>query len=338
MIDGSASLSVLLSQPYNPGPTAQLYSSLAAVLAGFAFAGLVMFLSSTSTRGDASSLIPPGPIVTTLFCAMSSLTICAFLYGRAAGESEPSGRNFLMLSLYGMVLAPAVLSLFYALNLIMASREATKNAAIDTRWVVAAVGPAVVMSLLADLLANGWAYGCDRGCTVWSSPRLWGFVLAAFFLVFGLMTSLLARSLPDASKPEPGAAVPDPGLVESIVCGILGFGPIKACAAFFRRRRSSPAFITLILTASVAMFSLWARGTPDGFGTRTWTHAVLGLAALVMAVFAFAAASVLDKPIFLRAEILKQLRENTRQPTPEPPGRPARGPDDAEVATEQTGG
>ncbi|ADD41724.1 hypothetical protein [Stackebrandtia nassauensis] len=286
----------ILAQPLNPGPSAELYSSLAAVLAGFAFTGLMLFLNYQFT-GDAEhkyQRIKPATVVMTLFSAMSSLTICAFLYGRAAGETVATGRTFLMLALYGVVLSPAVLSLFYALNLVMVSRPATARTAVDTRWVVAAVGPAVVMSLLADLLATAWDHGCEGDCAAWLSPRLWGFLVSVSFLVFGLMTSLLAaRNLARRSRLRP---------LKILVWRFLNLRPVAASAKFFRRKKSAPAYITLLLTFAVSIFSLWARGIPDGFNPRYWTHALLGFAALVMGVFAFAAGSVLDEPVLKTPE------------------------------------
>ncbi|MGH8792392.1 MAG: hypothetical protein ACRDXX_07085 [Stackebrandtia sp.] len=284
---------------FNPGPSAEMYGSLAAVLAGFAFAGLVLYLERQrkwSTRDDQATPEPaetgqrrpyahikPAAIATTLFYAMSALTICAFLYGRLAGESKASGRTFLVLALYGVVLALAVLSLFYALNLVMVTHEGTRNTALATRWVVAAVGPAVVVGLLADLLANAWAYGCRDACSGWMSPRLWGFVLAMAFLTFGLLTtSQTARRLRPFSRP---------------VRWLLAQPRIQAAADVFRDRPHYPAFITLFLASAIGVISLWARGISDGVDPRYWTHAVLVFAALAMATFAFAAGSVLDEPI-----------------------------------------
>lgn len=297
MIDGSPSLPMLLAQPTNPGPTAELYSSLAAVLAGFAFTGLMLFLGTQFKLDGGDKRVLPGNIVATLFCAMSSLTICSFLYGRTAGEAVTTGRTYLTLALYGVVLAPAVLSLFYALNLVMVSHTATARTAVDTRWVVTAVGPAVVMSLLADLLANAWSHGCEGECSAWASPRLWGFVLAGCFLVFGLMTSLLtAANLTGRDRLKP---------LKKVVWSFYRLKPTEAAAKYFQRHKSAPAYITLILTSVVAIFSLWARGLPDGFSPRVWTHVLLGFAALVMGVFAFAAGSVLDE------DALRHLKDRT---------------------------
>ena len=132
-----------------------MYGSLAAVLAGFAFTALVLYLGRQIPRTGAHGPeqasgkyrhINPASIVKTLFYAMCTLTICAFLYARLAGESVASGRVLLSMSLSGMVLAPAVLSLFYALNLEMVTHGVTRSSAEGTRWVVAAAGPAVVIS------------------------------------------------------------------------------------------------------------------------------------------------------------------------------------------------
>lgn len=286
-------LTSLAAEPFNAGPSAQMYGSLAAVLAGFAFAGLLLYLERQRPTGpngmtplkpvqdNGYTHIRPRDVVTTLFFAMSALTISAFLYGRLTGVSDASGRTFLILGLYGAVLAPAVLCLFYALNLAMLTHQATRETAERTRWVVVAVGPAVVMALLADILAYAWGHGCQGGCSSWTSPRLWGFVLSAGFVIFGLfLTSLTVRRFRPLRIP---------------LGWILSRRWIRACAIIFRDRAHYPAFMTLTLAAVVAITSVWARGVPESVNPRHWTHAVLGCAALVMGVFAFAAGSVLDK-------------------------------------------
>lgn len=265
-----------------PGPSAQTYSALASVLAGFAFTALVLYLQSRPGDHDGDPRVRPPAIVATLFYAMSALTICAFLYGRLAAESEPSGRTYLGLSLYGVVLGSSVLSLFYALNLVMVTHPSTRFTAMSTRWVVAGVGPAVIVSLLADLLANAWAYGCDGNCPGWRSPRVLGFVVAGLFLVTGLAMTTLAR--------------------HRLIRYVIEHPVTVRAARPFRRHPGAPALITLVLASAIGILSLWARGLPDRMDPHAWTYAILLFGTANLAVFAFATGNVLyELPPRLRA-------------------------------------
>ncbi|MEU6250869.1 hypothetical protein [Glycomyces sp. NPDC047010] len=258
------------------GPSAQMYGSLASVLAGFAFTGLVLYLERQSGAAEGGGdAVRPVHIVKTLFYAMCALTVCAFLYARLAGELGFSDRVLLGLSFYGLVLAPAVLSLFYALNLVMRNHEVTRATAESTRWVVAGAGPAVVISLLADPLDNAWDYGCAGSCPAWASPRLWGCGLALAFLAIGLMLTVPER---------PNRAL----------TWVLHLAWIDGAKTRLLEKPHFPALMTLWLASATGMASLLVRGTPDVLDPRLWAHAVLVLAVAFMAVFAFATGSVLE--------------------------------------------
>jgi hypothetical protein len=269
-----------------------MYGSLASVLAGFAFTALVLYLErqrpepdgqDSGTNIGAYTHISPASIAKTLFYAMCALTVCAFLYARLAGESETSDRVLLGLSLYGMVLGVAVLSLFYALNLVMVTHPATRSSAEATRWVVAAAGPAVVVGMLADLLDSAWRQGCDGTCPQWMSPRAWSFGLLVVFVLGGLVLTV-----PAVQRVE---------RLSTVVRWFQRRTTIQAAADLLLPRPHVPALITLMLAAAVGMGSLWARGVAEGdhssLDPRIWVHPVLILTAAVMAMFAFATGSVL---------------------------------------------
>lgn len=282
-----------MAQVVNLGPPAQMYGSLAAVLAGFAFTALILYLERQDPgpreqEPDSSSTkyghINPSSIVKTLFYAMCALTVCAFLYSRLAGESVTSGRVLLGLSLYGMVLGGAVLSLFYALNLVMVTHPTTRSSAEATRWVVAAAGPAVVVGMLADLLDSAWQQGCDGTCPPWMSPRWWSFGLLVAFVLGGLL--LTVPALQRAKR------------LRTTIRRLQRRVVVQAAADLLLPRPHLPALITLMLASTIGMASLWARGVAvgghGGLDPRIWVHPVLLLTATVMAIFAFATGSVLD--------------------------------------------
>ncbi|MGH3655978.1 MAG: hypothetical protein ACRDUA_04920 [Micromonosporaceae bacterium] len=330
-----------LAGTFDPGPAAEMYGQLAAVLAGFAMAGLVLYLErqkriapevvdAVDQRVEHISAVV---ITKTLFYAMSALVICAFLYSRLAGEGEASGPVVLAMMLYGVVLGTSVLSLFYALSLVMLTHEVTREAAWTTRWVIAAMGPAVVMSFLAGISGDAWALKCGKDCAVLTSPRFWGFLLIAIFVAFGLwLTSskarrtrpfiwtrlekpaeLLSRGVAKLATTlkRPGTPAflrrlnlsPPPRdphwpgrLRESRPALWLLLRPwVQHSAKVCRRRPHLPAELTLFLASFVGVNSLWVREIPDSFEPPYWLLGVVFvLAVLVMAIFAFATGSVLD--------------------------------------------
>ncbi|WP_030162056.1 hypothetical protein [Glycomyces sp. NRRL B-16210] len=273
------------------GPAAQMYGSLAAVLAGFAFTGLVLYLERQQHRpkGHGRSAtryrhIDPTSVVKTLFYAMCALVICAFLYARLAGNSDTPGRVLLGLSLCGTVLGPAVLSLFYALNLAMATHDLTQSSARTTRWAVAAVGPAVVVSLMADLLDSSWRYSCGQACPAWQSPRWWCLGLALVFLLAGLLLTL--------------PAVQRVRRLRLMVRWLLRRNPVQSAADLLLTRPHFPALVTVVIGSAIGVGSFWSRdmtSTPgEDLDPRAWVYPVLVLTAIVLGIFAFASGSVLD--------------------------------------------
>ncbi|WP_205325030.1 hypothetical protein [Glycomyces sp. YM15] len=290
------------------GPTAQMYGSLAAVLAGFAFTALVLYLGRQNRHSGAHDPrlrsgkyrhINPSSIVKTLFYAMCTLTICAFLYARLAGESVASGRVLLGMSLSAMVLAPAVLSLFYALNLVMVTHEVTRSSAEATRWVVAAAGPAVVIGLMADLLDTAWRSGCGGTCTPWLSPRWWCAWVALLFLVVGMLVTVpVIRRASRLGRP---------------VRWLLRREPIQAAADLLLSRPHFPALISVSLALIIGVGTIWSGRMSavdaDAFDPRYWVHPVLVLTAMVMATFAFATGSILSPA---RTERPRRIRVGDR--------------------------
>jgi hypothetical protein len=257
------------------GPAVQTYSALASVLAGFAFTALVLYLGRQDHRDERDvERVDPVQIVKTLFYAMCALMICAFLYARLSGETQALDRVLLGLSFYGLILGAAVLSLFYALNLVMLNHEGTREAAQYTRWVVAAAGPAVVLCLLADVLDSAWVYGCGGGCSAWLSPRWWGFALAAVFMALGLVMTR-------------------PGRSHGLLGRLFALRPAAALIRRLRRKPHFPSWMTLMIATAVGMGSLWIRGMSAVLDPRLWAHAVLLLATVNLAVFAIATGSVL---------------------------------------------
>jgi hypothetical protein len=268
-----------------------MYGSLAAVLAGFAFTALVLYLGRQNSHPGGGhdtddGHIAPKFIVKTLFYAMSSLMICSFLYAHLASEAQLPHRALLGMSLSGLVFGPGVLSLFYALNLVMVNHAVTRSAAESTRWVVAAVGPSVTISLLTDLFDRAWDDGCAAACPEWLSPRWWGFAMAAGLAVVGLLITM-----PPFTPREP--------LRRSVEVMVRARW-VRRTSGLMRRWPDAPALLTLVLASIIAVTSMWSRGGAADIDPRYWVHGVMALMAVTMVAFAFATGSVLAPLPFVR--------------------------------------
>lgn len=129
--------------------SAQTYAWFAGILAGFAFAGLAVYLGRNNDRPVNASACPTvTQVAATLFYAMSSLTICTFLYISLVADPN-SYRVFLAGLVYGPALGLSVLSLFYAMLLMMLEHDAIKEAARHAPLVVIIAGPILVIRFLA---------------------------------------------------------------------------------------------------------------------------------------------------------------------------------------------
>jgi hypothetical protein len=151
--------------PPSVAATAGTYATFGGVLAGFAFAGLCVYLGRDHCRNDdfSSSSAPgqmddssecrrpsgnekSGPvevkhIAAAVFYSMASLAISSFLYSTLAGiaDSSPGVAVTALLS-YGIIFALSVLSLFYSVTLMMLEHPLTKDAAKHAYWVVTIAG------------------------------------------------------------------------------------------------------------------------------------------------------------------------------------------------------
>jgi hypothetical protein len=176
--------------PLSVAATAGAYATFGGVLAGFAFAGLCVYLGRDHGRGDDSSASSstlgqvsdpggfcgsdgnkkPGPIevkhvAVAVFYSMASLAISSFLYSTLAGvaDSMPGAAATALLS-YGIVFALWVLSLFYSVTLMMLEHPLTRDAAKHAYWVVTIAGTVIVLRFLAEATRNAFLERSGSAC------------------------------------------------------------------------------------------------------------------------------------------------------------------------------
>jgi hypothetical protein len=203
------------SVPLNVAATAGAYATFGGVLAGFAFAGLCVYLGRDKSGGDdcRASTSAPGQVgesdgneklrpvevkhvTVAVFYSMASLAISSFLYSTLAGvaSSSPGAAATAFLS-YGIVFALSVLSLFYSVTLMMLEHPLTKDAAKHGYWVVTIAGTIIVLRFLAEAARDAFLERCANACR---SPGIlsWpGIVLT--LLVAAALAVLITMELRD---------------------------------------------------------------------------------------------------------------------------------------------
>jgi hypothetical protein len=174
--------------------TASGYASVAGFLAGVSFAALAIYLRR---EGELPAKgIGAKQVTVTLFYAMASLVMSSFLYASITTQADDVERASAGLLLYGVVFGSSVLTLFYALTLMIYENPHTHFAAKYAYWVVVVAGPAVVLRFLVDAAQSTWrlrypAMGLRED---WSVPLVVGVVFLAILIslsvlitVFGLL-------------------------------------------------------------------------------------------------------------------------------------------------------
>lgn len=159
--------------------SAGFHAQLTGILAGLAFASIVVILQSTSFsgRGAEAGLL-------SFFSALITLIIAAFLYGTAAGEERIAGRAAIMVFLAGVTSAVAVLELLYGLTWLVRA-GGFPNATEMTARITALVGPLITFVYLAVTALN--EASVTTGRDVVGSPVFVFLLLLSFLLVLVLV-------------------------------------------------------------------------------------------------------------------------------------------------------
>jgi hypothetical protein len=152
---------------------AQAYADFGGLLVAFALPSLFWYLTDRRHHRDGTQVRKgekPPPVhrqhvMLTVFYATASLAMISFLYANLAGEAvssplpwDPTGPSYpppwavTALLPYGVVFGLSVLMLFYGLTLIMLE-QSIFGVAAWSYWVVACVGPAVVIRFLITAAA-----------------------------------------------------------------------------------------------------------------------------------------------------------------------------------------
>lgn len=192
-------------EPFDGGETAGLYSQLAGVLAGIAFAALLLYLTRASKEfrdtGDQA-------VAANLTAAVAALILCAASYAVLAGAPKATGSAALAAIVYGLPFGTSVLLLFYTLAIIFLQRPALADIGRVSVYVVAAGGPVWVLSYATMATMTAVAVRCEPTCG--SRPPLVipvvvGLILIAVLIVASYGAIRVRRLRPARLRPEVGA-------------------------------------------------------------------------------------------------------------------------------------
>jgi hypothetical protein len=156
---------MLVYEPFvNIAGTAQMYSQIAGVLAGFAFTALLGFLrhgaSDDDGEGGVAATHTLRSVTVVLFSSTVALIISAILYGFLAGGAPDSGNSFSLIAIDGPAFSLAILAMFYAVGLAATPYSHMDSMLSALRFVVGVVAPAIVLLLVATAVLDIYHVKC----------------------------------------------------------------------------------------------------------------------------------------------------------------------------------
>jgi hypothetical protein len=190
------------NESLNVGSLASQYAQIAGVLAGFAFTGFAIFLTSDRPANAEA-------VAASLFSAFAALVLTAILYALLSGEPSPH-RRAIGACVYGLPFGLAVITMFQTLALMSAGAAGLGEAVDLGRFLVLAVGPPILMARLT--IAAGYLKSptpSGRGAHVI------GWVFFGLLIVGGVFMA--------AARPEVPLELPH-------VLGVAGIGLISTVA------------------------------------------------------------------------------------------------------------
>ena len=221
---------------------ASLYSQLCGVLAGFAFAGLAIYLSASDLPEHAEA------ISVCLFSAFAALVIIAVLYALLSGESSvlATRRTDASLLIYGLPFGLSIITMFFSLTLMAAGRHELAGMVGVGRFVVVLATPTILLGRLTVAAMDGSAGAAFR-------PHRLGWVLLVAYVAVAI-AMLIYSPLTDFIHGSVGA-----------LPGYVGLGSAVAAAVaspLFSTRRPDfglpPVWVSAFLVFSFAILLAYA--------------------------------------------------------------------------------
>lgn len=262
--------------------SAQTYADFAGILAGFAFTGLCVYLERRNEPGESANgiaevirRIRSDHVAATILFAMFSLAMSTFVYANLAGEAQsyapnpktqnltiPPGSAVAALLPYGVIFGLSVLTLVYAVTLMMFESPATRPAAKYAFWAVAIAGPLVVLRFLAAAARNIWEMNCALHHKCSGTPWLLSTGHIAIMLLLILAISLVVTWT-----------------------GVLHMEPLRPFRDRVAKRPTVPAIGVFVLTVATTVWgSLFLNTRERSYAPPAWliySSLVVGVAFVI---------------------------------------------------------
>jgi hypothetical protein len=168
------------------------HAQLTGILAGLAFASIVLILQSTTLSGRGAEVG-----LLSFFSALITLIMASFLYGTAAGEELIAGRTAIMIFLAGITSAVAVLELFDGLTWLVRA-GGFPNATEMTARITTLVAPLITFAYLAITALN--EVSVTTGREMVGSPVFVFLLLLSLLLVLVLLLVQIAWGSPEVRR------------------------------------------------------------------------------------------------------------------------------------------
>jgi hypothetical protein len=266
--------------------TASSYSQFSGVLAGLAFAGLVVYLSRGDGKG-ANHGIAVWHVAATTFFSLFSLAAAAFLFANLDGmasipsqanESSPYTDGALEVDVltYGIILALAVLALLYSIVLMALQYVDTEKMGRYAYWALAIGGTIMVLRFLAESARDVLLVNCGNGSTVCPHMEFAGILsVPVIWLTLSLAVSLVVL-FTVAARPEKKGGRP------------------RGFAGWFYEKIVAPALLVFATTVFVVIgLSLYVETRKAGYEPSTGSIDTWYIGSiLIVALFALMLGSV----------------------------------------------
>lgn len=168
---------------FSPVVSSSSYSAVGGILAGFAFAAIVLLLTPGSGRSYSVR-----PTIITLLGALVCLMIGTFLFALTAGEEGVYPRSFLFTYIASLALAPGVLLVFFGIALLVAATDVAE--AWVVRFATTVVVPLVTVVFIAYTGMEATdLYREDSGLSAWYGKLTAGIVIGMVGILGACLSS-----------------------------------------------------------------------------------------------------------------------------------------------------
>ncbi|WP_157979533.1 hypothetical protein [Kribbella monticola] len=276
---------MIANEPFvNITGTAQMYSQIAGVLAGFAFTALLGFLRNGASEEDPDGGVTANytlrSVAVVLFSTITALIISAILYGILAGGQPASGTAFSTVFIDGPAFSLAILGMFYAIGLAASPYSHMDAMLAAVRILMGVVGPAVSMLLISTAVLDIYHFKCkftqlhntcnDGAQFLPTRPYGLGVWLTFFGIVGSIMLCVYFRNPPSKRPPEIPAVI-SCIVFSTSVAAVLGVVAMTSAPAEYVLPDwllRAALVVVFILVYTISILTMWSCHPPTPAGVK----------------------------------------------------------------------